>query len=184
MIRIAIISALVAEIGLSGLTAVAAEIRKPLAYPADVVEPPWVDTRQKKQLESVDQFRAFVGFGFSDRYAESGITFVNISTDDTGKRYTASHYDHGNGVAVADVDGDVSTSTSAPRSAPTSCGATTVTAHSGISRPPRALGLLSHSESQAHLPISTMTATRTFLSPASGRAISCSRTMARGHSRI
>ena len=106
MWRIAITSALVACNGFDGLTASAAEIRKPLAYPADVVEPPWVDTRQKKQLESAEGFKAFVGFGFTDRYVESGITFVNVSTDDTGKRYTASHYDHGNGVAVADVDGD------------------------------------------------------------------------------
>ena len=106
MRRIAMTSVLITVIGLSSTTAKAAEIRKPLVYPADVVEPPWVDTRQKKQLESAEGFKAFVGFGFSDRYVESGITFVNVSTDDTGKRYTASHYDHGNGVAVADVDGD------------------------------------------------------------------------------
>ena len=84
----------------------AAEVRKPLAYPADAVEPPWVDTRRDMQLATAARFRAFVGFTFTDRCRESGIGFVNVTTADTGKNYRASHYDHGNGVAAADVDGD------------------------------------------------------------------------------
>ena len=84
----------------------AGEVAKPLAYPADVVEPPWVDTRREMQLATAARFRAFVGFTFTDRLGESGIGFVNVTTADTGKNYRASHYDHGNGVAAADVDGD------------------------------------------------------------------------------
>ena len=45
-------------------------------------------------------------FRFADRLAESGITFVHRITDDSGKNYKPNHYDHGNGLAAADVDGD------------------------------------------------------------------------------
>ncbi|HET9227035.1 MAG TPA: CRTAC1 family protein, partial [Thermoanaerobaculia bacterium] len=41
-----------------------------------------------------------------DRQPGSGITFAHQIVDDAGKTYKAAHYDHGNGVAVADVDGD------------------------------------------------------------------------------
>jgi hypothetical protein len=37
---------------------------------------------------------------------ESGITFVQRAVEDVTKNYMAVHYDHGNGIAVADVDGD------------------------------------------------------------------------------
>ena len=37
---------------------------------------------------------------------ESGITFRHRIVDDAGKTYKAVHYDHGNGLAIADVDGD------------------------------------------------------------------------------
>ena len=45
-------------------------------------------------------------FSFTDRLSESGITFVNRIVDDAGKAYKPVHYDHGSGVAAADVDGD------------------------------------------------------------------------------
>lgn len=45
-------------------------------------------------------------FGFADRLPESGITFVHRIVDDAGRCFKPVHYDHGNGVAVADVDGD------------------------------------------------------------------------------
>ena len=37
---------------------------------------------------------------------ESGITFVHHIVEDAGRHYKAVHYDHGTGLAVADVDGD------------------------------------------------------------------------------
>ncbi len=54
----------------------------------------------------VDQFKVFHDFQFTDRLPESGITFVHGIVEDAGKRYKAAHYDHGTGLAVADVDGD------------------------------------------------------------------------------
>lgn len=48
----------------------------------------------------------FHGFTFANRTAQSGITFEHRIVDDAGKNYQAAHYDHGNGLAVADVDGD------------------------------------------------------------------------------
>ena len=45
-------------------------------------------------------------FHFTDRLAESGIQFVNRIVDDAGRAYKAVHYDHGTGIAAADVDGD------------------------------------------------------------------------------
>ena len=83
-----------------------ASMRRSLPVPLEIIEPAWMETRRQQQLETADRFDAFVDFAFNDRYEDSGITFANICTDDTGLKYKPSHYDHGNGVAVADVDGD------------------------------------------------------------------------------
>lgn len=45
-------------------------------------------------------------FTFEDRYFESGILFENQAVDDSTRDWKPVHYDHGNGLAVADVDGD------------------------------------------------------------------------------
>ena len=68
-----------------------------------------VDTlpaRKKAQLETANQFKVFYQFQFADKVKESGITFVHRIVNDAGKTYKPVHYDHGNGIAVADVDGD------------------------------------------------------------------------------
>lgn len=62
--------------------------------------------RKKAQLETVKQFKVFYQFQFSDKVKDSGITFVHHIVSDAGRTYKAIHYDHGNGLAVADVDGD------------------------------------------------------------------------------
>jgi len=62
--------------------------------------------RKAAQEKTAREFRVFHGFHFADRQPESGITFVHRITDDSGKYYKPNHYDHGNGIAVADVDGD------------------------------------------------------------------------------
>ncbi|HEY3570507.1 MAG TPA: CRTAC1 family protein [Thermoanaerobaculia bacterium] len=62
--------------------------------------------RKAAQLAAARQISVFHGFQFTDRRPESGITFRHQGTDDSGIYYKAVHYDHGNGVAVADVDGD------------------------------------------------------------------------------
>jgi hypothetical protein len=68
-----------------------------------------VDTlavRKKAQLDTVGQFKVFHDFQFTDRVKESGITFIQHSVADTRIDMKPSQYDHGNGLAVADVDGD------------------------------------------------------------------------------
>ena len=61
---------------------------------------------KQKQIEAARTWTAFHDFQFADHYEESGIRFENRVVDDAGKDYKAVHYDHGNGIAVADVDGD------------------------------------------------------------------------------
>jgi hypothetical protein len=58
------------------------------------------------QQRAARGIRAFHDFQFRDSLPESGITFVQHPTDDSGKFYKSNHYDHGTGVAAADVDGD------------------------------------------------------------------------------
>ncbi len=62
--------------------------------------------RKAAQQATVDQFKVFYQFQFTDKVRESGITFVNHAVDDARRNYMPSHYDHGNGIAAADVDGD------------------------------------------------------------------------------
>ncbi|MEA2604643.1 MAG: enediyne biosynthesis protein [Acidobacteriota bacterium] len=78
-----------------------------------VIDVPAVDVgaqtlaaREQAQRATVDKFKVPIDFKFTDRVEESGITFVNQIVDDAGKTYKAAHYDHGNGIAAADVDGD------------------------------------------------------------------------------
>ena len=62
--------------------------------------------RRKAQLATAAGIGAFHGFAFADRLSLSGITFRHEAVDDSGKTYKMVHYDHGNGLAVADVDND------------------------------------------------------------------------------
>ena len=65
-----------------------------------------LESRKQAQLKTVDQFKVFYDFQFTDRITESGITFLHRMVDDAGKHYMQIHYDHGNGIAAADVDAD------------------------------------------------------------------------------
>jgi enediyne biosynthesis protein E4 len=62
--------------------------------------------RKQAQLETVNNFKVFYQFQFTDKVKESGITFVQHAVEEATRHYMANHYDHGNGVPVADVDGD------------------------------------------------------------------------------
>jgi hypothetical protein len=77
-----------------------------LAEPPEIIDPPWIESRRQAQLAIIDQFEVFCDFKFSDQIARSGIHFYNKVVDDSGKYWQPVHYDHGNGVAVADVNGD------------------------------------------------------------------------------
>ena len=74
--------------------------------PPEILESVWLEERLYTQLATRDQFNAFIDFQFQDRFPESGIDWVNRVVDDAGFSYKAVHYDHGNGLAVSDVDGD------------------------------------------------------------------------------
>jgi hypothetical protein len=76
------------------------------AVPHEILDPPWLPARQQAQLETAAQFGVFIGFKFTDQLSESGIDFRNRVVEDAAITYKAVHYDHGNGIAVADVDGD------------------------------------------------------------------------------
>ena len=59
-----------------------------------------------KQIAAAKTWNTFHDFQFTERYEQSGIRFEQRSVDDGAKNYKAVHYDHGTGLAVADVDGD------------------------------------------------------------------------------
>src|SRR6266513_4144288 len=65
-----------------------------------------LEENKQKQVQAAKAWKAFHDFHFSDRYEESGIRFEHHPVDDAAKNYKAVHYDHGTGLAVADVDGD------------------------------------------------------------------------------
>jgi hypothetical protein len=74
--------------------------------PPDLQNTPWLQRLAAAQIKAAAGLAAFHDFQFTDRLAESGITFKHGIVDDAGKAYKAVHYDHGNGIAIADVDGD------------------------------------------------------------------------------
>jgi enediyne biosynthesis protein E4 len=77
-----------------------------LRYPTDDIGAESLAGRRKAQLQAAKQFKVFHDFQFTDGLKESGITFVHRAVDDAAKHMRMGHYDHGNGVAIADVDGD------------------------------------------------------------------------------
>jgi enediyne biosynthesis protein E4 len=62
--------------------------------------------RKQAQAKTVNQFKVYHDFRFTDKLKESGITFIHHTVDGVSKHFVPSHYDHGTGIAVADVDGD------------------------------------------------------------------------------
>lgn len=82
--------------------ATAAPVR--VDVPDDLDPSAWQAVRRATEA-ATDAGAAFDGFGFS-RVTDSGITYVNRITDDSGRTFKPNHYDHGGAVAAADVDGD------------------------------------------------------------------------------
>ena len=74
--------------------------------PPNLTDTAWLTKLKDQQLKAIATVGAFHDFQFTNRVAESGITFQHHIVDDAGRTYKAAHYDHGNGIAVADVDGD------------------------------------------------------------------------------
>jgi hypothetical protein len=65
-----------------------------------------LEDRARAQLKNADHLKVFYDFWFEDKNDQTGITFKHKVVDDAGKSYKAVHYDHGNGLAAADVNGD------------------------------------------------------------------------------
>lgn len=74
--------------------------------PADLANTSWLDALRKAQLKRAKDIGVFHDFTFTDVLASTGISFRGHIVDDAGKTYKAVHYDHGTGIAVADVNGD------------------------------------------------------------------------------
>ena len=62
--------------------------------------------RSTAQRAAAADYRVFHDFTFDDRLADSRITFRHRATEDATSSYKMVHYDHGNGLAIADIDGD------------------------------------------------------------------------------
>jgi hypothetical protein len=65
-----------------------------------------MEERRLEQVSAAKDYKLFRGFQFTDQTSASGISFEQRSVDDAGKYWKPGHYDHGAGLAVADVDGD------------------------------------------------------------------------------
>jgi enediyne biosynthesis protein E4 len=74
--------------------------------PPALESPTWLPARRDAQRAGAATIDAAHDFGFVDRVGASGITFRGVSSTDIGRFYRAAHYDHGTGLAAADVDGD------------------------------------------------------------------------------
>ncbi len=75
-------------------------------YPRVDVALDTMEARIKAQRETIQQFKVFHDFQFTDKLKESGITFTHHAVPEATDDYMKVHYDHGTGIAVADVDGD------------------------------------------------------------------------------
>jgi hypothetical protein len=78
----------------------------PVLYPDPDVGVAALVARAKAQRDTIGQFTVPYDFQFTDRLADSGIAFVHHVVEDAARYYKPVHYDHGSGIAAADVDGD------------------------------------------------------------------------------
>ena len=74
--------------------------------PDDLRDTSWLQGLRDAQVKAAGGVAVFHDFQFADRLTESGISFKHRIVEDAGKVYKPVHYDHGNGIAMADVDGD------------------------------------------------------------------------------
>src|SRR5688572_16108927 len=65
-----------------------------------------LEENKKAQMQKISQSLVFHGFTFRDAFLDSQIRFRHRAVDDAAKNWKPAHYDHGSGLAVADVDGD------------------------------------------------------------------------------
>lgn len=91
----------------AGIAMASSGLAQEIVYIPDGVETSeWLSARRAEQLATRDDFLTFNDFSFEDIQPTSGVSFLHRIVDDAGKYYKPVHYDHGNGIAVADVDTD------------------------------------------------------------------------------
>ena len=83
---------------------VARQTFNPLGTNSNVL--PLLAAAEARQREAARSWSVFHDFTFEDRVEASGIRFQMHPVEDASKNYKAVHYDHGTGLAVADVDWD------------------------------------------------------------------------------
>ena len=74
--------------------------------PTDLLDTSWLMDRRYDQIGYSPSFKVFCAFYFTNVLERTGIDFKHRIVDDAGMTYKPVHYDHGNGLAVADVDSD------------------------------------------------------------------------------
>ena len=78
-----------------------------IVYPNELLESVSIlQARAQEQIAMAKDYDVFHAFQFVDQVTQSGVTFRNRVVEDACKINIAGHYDHGNGIAVADVDAD------------------------------------------------------------------------------
>ena len=77
-----------------------------VTLPDPAVDREWLAQQGDAQRIRAKSVEVFSDFRFRDQIESSGIDFRHFIVDDAGKAYKAVHYDHGNGVAIADIDND------------------------------------------------------------------------------
>ncbi len=82
------------------------EARPTIPTPADDAGAKSLERRAADQKKAVAASGLALDFELRDRLEASGIEFEHRIVDDAGRHYKMVHYDHGNGIAAADFDGD------------------------------------------------------------------------------
>ena len=66
----------------------------------------WMEPRKQNQIQSSKDWPVFHDFQYTDLQPSSGVDFRHYPVDCAMREYKSAHYDHGNGVAVADINND------------------------------------------------------------------------------
>ncbi len=77
-----------------------------LAQPPEILETGWLSELASRERDVLQQVKVRQDFTFVDTKGKSGIAFSPQIVDDQRWRLLVNHYDHGNSISVADVDGD------------------------------------------------------------------------------
>lgn len=77
-----------------------------MAQPPGILDDQWLTELAEKESTALTTADAVPQFQFTECAEDLGITFAPQIVDDQRHRLLVNHYDHGNGISVADVDGD------------------------------------------------------------------------------